>query len=193
MLQWLRRYLVWMGTRLLPRQVVEGVEITTLTGDERAAVQMSRLAEALRLVRRYDPTRFNRLTKQLRRIAIVSRGGELYDHGLSTYMADLGVAATRSIPELALAIVHEATHARLRCRGVQTTASNVARVERICVEQEMAFARLLPDSATLVEWAEGKLLRSWWGDEELRLRRDQLSATFGFPKWLLGLRSRFMD
>ncbi|MEM8622502.1 MAG: hypothetical protein AAGG47_03165 [Pseudomonadota bacterium] len=47
----------------------------------------------------------------------------------------------RSVEDLALTIVHEATHARLEARGIGYPEGQRAKVERICLRREAAFAR----------------------------------------------------
>jgi hypothetical protein len=43
----------------------------------------------------------------------------------------------------AAVIVHEATHGRIRSRGIATTKTNRIRIERICVSEQNLFLRRL--------------------------------------------------
>jgi hypothetical protein len=56
---------------------------------------------------------------------------------------------------IASAIVHEATHARLR--NIRLTSENIARIEGICLGQEIAFARRVPNAQKFVSHLEARM------------------------------------
>jgi hypothetical protein len=184
----LRRLIVSASVRLLPRRVVDGVEVVVFSGDGDPVRHLTRLAAALTLVRQYSPRRFARIKRDLKRLALVARGGEVYDHGLRTYSVDLEVLERRSTEEVALAIVHEATHARLWNLNIKTTRDNEARIEALCVAQEIEFASHLPNAAALIEHAEAKLAQPWWGGAAREQRMDDQLTSLRVPRWILTLR-----
>jgi hypothetical protein len=76
---------------------------------------------------------------------------------------DYAVDSDTSSEELALTIVHEGTHARLRRHGFGYDETIRARIERICIRNELAVARRFSDSGDLVEMKERSLA---WDDKE---------------------------
>jgi hypothetical protein len=184
----LRRVIVGASVRLLPRRVVNGVEIVAFSGTDDPEQHFARIAAALELVHAYWPSRFARLTRDLKRIALVGRGGEVYDHGLKTYMVDLQVLQRRSIEEVGMAIVHEATHARLWNCNIKTTRDREARVEALCVAQEVEFAARLPNGSSLIENARRKLSQPWWGEAAQETRLEDQLVSLHVPSWLIALR-----
>lgn len=184
----LRRLIVGASVRLLPRRLVDGIEIVVFSGDGDPEKYFTRVAAALQLLRIYSPRRFARIKRDLRRIALVAQGGEVYDHAIQTYMVDLRVLGGRSTEEAALAIVHEATHARLWNRKISTTPDNEARIEMLCVDQEIDFATHLPNGTALIEHARAKLEQPWWGVAEREQRMEDQLTSLHVPSCILALR-----
>jgi hypothetical protein len=184
----IRRGLAWVSARLMPRRRAFGIEMVDFTATEQSDDYFDRLTSALAVVEKYDPTRLERIRRDLGRIGTVRGGGELYDHGLRTYFATGPLVLQRSPERNALAIVHEATHARLRRRGIVTTRENQERIERLCVAQEVSFAARLPDPETLSSEAMGKLSTPWWSESDMGRRHEEQMRGFGVPEWLIRLR-----
>ena len=95
--------------------------------------------------------------------------------------------------EIASTLVHEATHARLHRMGLESTPERGERIERLCFQRQLAFARRLPPGADgLIAEAEAQLARppGWLTPEARRswtlakLRQD------GAPRWLIHLLER---
>lgn len=183
-----RRAIIAASARLLPHRKVDGLELVAFSGHGDHADAFDRLTRALALLKHYAPRRYGRMRRDMRRIALAAKGGELYDHDIRTYLVDTRVLMRRSVEEIAMAIVHEATHARLRSRGVEVTAGNRTRIEWLCVSEEIDFAGRLPAHDHLVEHARRKLQEPWWSDDERERRiEDQLDA-LGLPRWLIRIR-----
>lgn len=185
-----RRLLVRIGLRFLPTSSKYSIELAVFSGRGEPGPLFGKIGEALALIQSYDPVRLARIRGHLKRIALVERGGEVYDHGLRTYLADAGVLRRRQPAEVAMAIVHEATHARLRHCGIRTTESNQARIEALCVKEEIAFASRLPDGAVFIEHARSKLHTPWWGKAESARRADDQLRSLRVPEWVIRLRQK---
>jgi hypothetical protein len=121
------------------------------------------IADALKLIHRYDSIRFNRMMSDVRRILIVGierSAGEYWEDTRSVLLD--AANCSRQTPEaVAMIIVHEATHARLWRMGVGRFPDR-SRIERICVNAEIAFARKLPSSSRLIAGALAKLETRYW-------------------------------
>lgn len=144
--------------RWSPSATVRGIPVTVAFA---TAADRTRLFEdiesSLALIERYDPHRFTRILKDVRGILLYEWSMRFGTLGLySTSLRICHVNATvfdednpgRSVIG-ACVIVHEATHARLEGLGVRAILHNKrtrARIERLCVRAELAFASRLPNS-----------------------------------------------
>ena len=109
---------------------------------------------------RYDPNRLARIKRDLGAVLVwpfTAAGAVAEFHG------DVGICALYSVagkdvsaPLVALSIVHEATHARLAC--IPVTSDSLPRMERVCLEQELTFARNIPEKrAALAAYVENRV------------------------------------
>ena len=114
---------------------------------------LARLDEALGLIERYQPWRFQHLRRDLARIWIVRwacRGA--YFPEQRTCMTELTFLARTEFTaaQIASSIIHEGTHARVhRMRtmlggGPSAGQADRAREERLCRTAELDFGRALP-------------------------------------------------
>jgi bifunctional DNA-binding transcriptional regulator/antitoxin component of YhaV-PrlF toxin-antitoxin module len=111
---------------------------------------LERLDDALSLIERYQPHRYNHLKGDLAQIWIARfpcRGA--YFPQNQTCLTELTFLARRDISAAVVAssILHEGVHARVdrfRHRFGATTHPDHAREERICRKAELSFGRALP-------------------------------------------------
>jgi hypothetical protein len=150
-----------------------------------------KVEQALDIIRVADPRRWGRILKQLRRIVLVEAGGELYQSDLKAYLVDLPTLRHRSRLQVASAIVHEATHARLDSYGVSYSSPRRARIEAICVAEQIAFLERIPDTQRLVEQTRAALNTAWWSDEAMHQRRLRQLRAYGIPQALVSIIARF--
>jgi hypothetical protein len=184
----LRRVLVGIGSRLLLHSRERGFDLVVFSGERYAVTFFVKIRAALDMIAMADPKRFSRIQQSLRRFALVESGGDFYDHDLRAYIVDLPSMVARSVEEVAMTIVHESTHARIRDFGINRLPTNEERIERACVRQEIAFATRLPASTVLAERAEQKLQRAWWS-QEMMIRRDVLMLrSIGVPSVIISFR-----
>ena len=110
------------------------------------------LKEAVWIINRFDPVRLQRIQRDLSNgiVVVPSTSG-------AHYLPDIGVCILNSRRLLegshlstALAIVHEAAHARLRCVP-NPTPEQRARIERICIGAQIAFVSRLPENQRALE------------------------------------------
>lgn len=175
-----------------PRRQVKGFEVVDLCGSGELEFLCTKVREALQLIETHDPTRFARLRRDLKRFALIAGGGEFYHHGLRAYVMDVPNMKTRSVPELAITVVHEGTHARLALAGISTKRGNVERIEHICTEAAASFAEKIPGGQSLATHLRAQLSTRWWAHDAMRARRlEQLRAS-GLPDWILGLYRRLI-
>jgi len=111
----------------------------------------STVAEALELIKAYDPRRFRRVLDTADWIVDytgpLGSGGGKYGFRRKAIWLDLGFDIYRDTVELAAAtagvIVHEATHGRLFAMGIPYDEETWIRVERMCCAEENQFLRRL--------------------------------------------------
>jgi hypothetical protein len=127
---------------------------------EEINIATAKVGEALRLIAIHDPKRFAKLRRDVRRIwvgATHNRAEWVLGLEMCVLRFDYVVSPETSPAKLALTLVHEATHARLDRIGCSYAENDRARVERVCVQAEVALAERLTDGADLAENARARL------------------------------------
>jgi len=99
-------------------------------------------------------------------------------------------AESTSVAQIASAIVHEATHARLMRLGLGYEEPKRLRIERICFDSERAFVRRLPDGDKLLE--EIAATKSYYGEGHFSDAGQRDAALeglrmLGVQKWITWL------
>jgi hypothetical protein len=159
---------------------------------------MDRVAKALDLIHRFDRRRTDRLERD--RIGIVLAPGfgqHSYSEATNTIHLDLRLVTERPTAAVASSIVHELTHARFALAGVYYSRRCALRMERRCVEEEIAFVGRLPytkdaDYTTWVDQRRARLARPWWTWRgRLRAVVQTLEAEAA-PQWIIRL-TRFLS
>ncbi len=146
-----RRIFEWIWLKACDRRTVDGLLIV---GDR---PEVDRIAEALSLIRRYDPVRYRRCVRDLARIWVMALTsvGQFRESTSTCELDGRFVLNENTSSELiASVIVHEATHARLFSTGIQYEEKARVRIERICIRRQLAFAATLPKESEARDWAE---------------------------------------
>jgi hypothetical protein len=162
---------------------VYGFEVANLRSAE-TDVFAEKLQAAFQVIEVTDPALFRGVRRRLQRIIIAD--GEVGYYHPRMRGAVIGAAYFErcSAEDIALVIVHEATHARIWSRGIRTTATRRARIEEICIDAEIAFAEKLPNARTVIAGIRKKSARPWWTDEILGERLASLVPRGGERNWL---------
>jgi hypothetical protein len=187
----------WLGLQFSsPNKRIDGLWIGigghSEGQDERL---LARVEEALSLIKRYDRLRYDRLSRNVRRVWV-----HTLPYGLGTYNEALAACEldarfvldeTTSQELIAATIVHEATHLRLLRSGIGYEQAVRARVEAVCFRRELAFAAKLPNGDQVKQIAERglEIAPGFWTDAEhnQRLADGQLEALryLGVPDWFV--------
>lgn len=173
---------------------VDGIWI----GSYFAPEHLSRVERALLLVKQHSPLHYSRIIRDLERIWIFLLPGGLaeYKHSLNACVLDKRFVAdsATSIEQIASAIVHEATHARLERFGIEYDEDQRARIEATCLRRELAFAVRLPGGA---EFREDRARDLNWYQDNPDYFRDakfierhtngqvEMLRHIGTPEWLI--------
>ena len=141
---------------------------------ERNRIQTN-VGAALVLMRDRAPVRYAHLRRDLPRISVAPTqhlAQCLYGVGICLLQFDYVVSATTTAEELALTLIHEGTHARLKRAGFGYAEAIRARVERLCVLAEIVFACRLPGSEPLIADAQRRAARpaEFWSDAASQAR-----------------------
>src|SRR3984885_9658165 len=103
---------------------------------ERSTVQLSRVEDALALIKQYSPLDYARIIRQLERIwvAVGPREVAHYERSLNACVLNQRFVAdpATTVEKLAAVIVHEATHARLARCGIEYKLEQRTRHEAVC-------------------------------------------------------------
>jgi hypothetical protein len=174
---------------------VDGIWIGSFRGSKE---DLTRIVQALALVRQYSPVHYACILNNLERIwiTVLKHNGAEYQHSLKACVFDERFLADEeaSTNRIASAILHEATHARLEWCGITYEEGRRVRIEAICLRRELALAARLPDSAQLQQLVSGNL--DWhlanpdfFSDAQFRERRrnGEIEALrhVGTPEWLI--------
>jgi hypothetical protein len=150
--------------RMLPTESQELLGIRVYFVDRRfmdPPAAFARVANALVLIRQTDPERFRRLKRYIRQIVLLRRSRTAGAFYPGTSMCSLETSFVRdySSAQVALLLVHEATHARMCASGVSASPNLRHRIELRCISEEIAFGRRLPPDQfpEVNDWIAGRL------------------------------------
>jgi hypothetical protein len=184
-----------LGERLLMRighsRRVDGLWIG-VNGDKSDDDALARVEQALCLIKRYDPIRYNRIHRYLDAIWVCHLPG-LYGQFRKVYKrCDIDMRSVRrsTSERIAAVIIHESTHAHPSMIKIGYAEHLRHRAEALCMRQELAFARKLPNGQELREGVELRLASepsTWSNDALRRLRLDgefAMARAAGIPDWV---------
>ncbi len=188
----------WLRRRITHVEIADGITLTIVAAEwEPIAV---RLRSAIALIRTHDPYRLSVLRRFLTggvqvNDSSVSSVAE-FDWSTMSCRVHRGYIESDAQPEeLATALVHEATHARLWHMGFRYETASRVREEAICMRQEIAFARRLPNGAAIAEAVQLQLASLDPSDYEdaaferrflaQRLRQVRKARKLGLPGWFI--------
>jgi hypothetical protein len=99
------------------------------------------------------------------------------------------MGSTTHPEDVASVIVHESQHARIMAMGVSYSRPTRLRVERICVDAEIAFAARLPDPTRLTAWLLNTRRNIAYHWDPVRRRERGIAALrkMGTPEWIIRL------
>jgi len=174
-------------------------------GKTESAVAFSKIDQALNLISTFDPRRYQQIKDDVKKILVFSAepAAAQWIGGLRMCVLDKEYLfrADISPTEIAASIVHEATHAHLERLGMEYAEEARSRIERICTESQIAFAKRLPEPGRSLEIAEWQLSlpESYWTNDEIQNRglealedlgKTSCQARFSYPilKWLVARR-----
>jgi hypothetical protein len=141
-----------LGMLISRNRRVDGLWVGVL-GDKKDDYLLRRVEYALKLIEQYDPTRYRRILRDVDRIWISPLIGALgqFSDTLKTCGLDYKFVSSSSPDLIASIIVHEATHAHPYLRKLGYPENLRYRIERICIKQQLAFARRYPNGKEAVE------------------------------------------
>ncbi|WP_155904914.1 hypothetical protein [Methylopila sp. M107] len=141
----MRDFVRWFFRNLLLR-TSEREEIDGLWIVADNQTQLSKVRNALQLIKAHDPRRYARSIKDLEGVWVRLLTGPAGQFDYTNYFCELDerFVDRASSENIASAVIHEAAHARLWRRGVRYDEDIRQRVEAICVRQQQAFASRLP-------------------------------------------------
>ncbi len=182
------RSLPWLIIVRLARSFrYDGLEIRVFEEADEAREVFLKASDALGLIADRDPADYRRIRRHVSRILFMSVSGGLYVPRLRTCVISIDYAKRSTALDVAMMIVHEATHARLWSLGCRYTRSAQDWEERTCVKAEIAFASKISDSAQSIARTQNLLSEPWWTDDAKYLRSADELGRLGCPPWLTRL------
>ena len=171
---------------------IAGVRVVAPFLDQkRAEALRAKVGASLSLLQNYSPKHHRRVERFIPNVLIL--GGHSYR---AVYTADLklcdvsrefALSESTSPERLALTLVHEAAHGYIHSRGVLYAEDRRARIERICVKAEIAFADRIPQGHALVAEAKQCLEYGpdYWTDKSFLRREVEGLTKAGMPQFLI--------
>jgi hypothetical protein len=137
-------------------EVIDGLWVGSVEGEP---ALLRKVSDALELIKTFDRRRYARIRSDLRRVWVRLLPGDVaqFESSLQACVLDTRFVRDHSPEFIAAAIVHEATHARLYRCGFSYEPILRDRLERICINEELAFACKLPNGDKVAEWARSGL------------------------------------
>ncbi|WP_097140765.1 hypothetical protein [Rhizobium subbaraonis] len=175
--------------RLSKSTVVDGTWIGVFSDEDQDEV-LTRVQAAFALIKTHDANRYKTVIASFDRVWISYLFGAVgrYLPELRRCQLDPVFVLSSPIEFIASTIIHETTHARLFEFGLPYTYENRHRIEKICIRQEMLFARRIPEAEELRKRISEKLLLDpeFWSKETSaeRFRQAFVESDGGLPKWL---------
>lgn len=174
-----------------PRRTILGIEVSPLTLPPRCSgVFFGRVRRALELIARYDPRLLGRIQRDVRCIGGIQAGQHQYRDGVRLIWLSYPDVLAGSAANLAMTIVHEATHGRIANCGIAYRVEDRGRIERACVRQECAFARRLPGGDELAERMLQRLEEQWWTPRAKHQSTLRALRAIEAPHWVIRLVER---
>jgi hypothetical protein len=152
----------------------------------RSVAVRARLGLALEQIDQYAPRVGVRMRRDVSAIYLWRTGGINYNQYTRMIGVDIRQGLSGQVEDLALALVHEATHARQFAMGVTKRPRGAfeRRLEAHAVAQSIAFAERLPPGA----WRKPTLAdldREWWSREQREARMAEAAKEIGTSPRLL--------
>jgi hypothetical protein len=142
-------------------------------------VFFARVRRALELIDRYDQRSLERIRRDI--------GPHHYDRNSKFIALSWPFVLQGTAADLAMTIIHEATHHRIAEWGIAYDESLRGRIEAVCVGPEVAFARRLPGGESLAESELKVLERPWWTPEGFHRSTMVALRAHDAPAWVLRL------
>lgn len=182
----------WLVMWTAEHRVIEGCDVRVAHSAENAGDVFKKVGDALSLIARHRPRLAARLRRDVKHLLFADVSGGRYLAGLQVCLIAVGYA--RRVPplELAMMIVHEATHARLSRAGFRYVGECRERLERICVRAEVAFAQCVPGSRAAVEKAQAMEQSQWWDPEKSAEATLAELRRRGVPAWVMAVLRRLV-
>jgi len=147
---------------------IMGIEILQFTDVQEDVAD--KFGRALSLIERCEPRWLKHIREKVRRIVIVPIGVPSFRARVRGCYLPLWFVRAADEEELAVTLVHEATHARLHdwgCRARENEIQFIGRIEGVCVAREVAFARKIPvRGERLAREAQERLAKRYWEPEQ---------------------------
>lgn len=177
MKRWIQR-LAWIAMRRSGAAVeLEGAQVLDL-GKAPPGPAINSLADGLSVLQNYAKLFHSRVHQACDRYVLFDEASPEYWPLADAIIFGKSELADSNNGEVALALVHEATHARLERLGLSAKRFGLDRIEQACVRRERCAAAMLPNSSQWVAFVDAKASTCWWSaDKTARHLERQLAGS----------------
>jgi len=202
--RWADRFERWLTDKVerwFPiGRAIDGLRVGSTESEPQPGLR--RVERALRLIRVCDPVNYSRVLRHLDRVwvRLIPSARAQYERQLNACVLDERFVLSETIQEIASAIVHETTHARLEHWGIAYDEKVRSRIEAICIRRQLNFVGKLPGGEALrkglvssLQWYGGN--QDYFSDARSHERHWQgvveTAKHLGASAWLVRLISKF--
>ena len=140
-LLWIRHLLRDSIVAQGPTTEVSGLRVIDAINAGYTEALVEKLRAATTLLQQYDEIALAKARRALSTVVFFPTGPEFWPR---TYACVLPDVRHLSAPQVAILLIHEATHARLWRCGFRYDPAERSRIERICVRAELSVLRRIP-------------------------------------------------
>jgi hypothetical protein len=181
---------------------IDGLWVGSSSYDANA---LRRVAEALTIIKTYDPYRYKRVLREFDHLLahLTPASAAVFLPHLKRCVLDERFVLSAPVERLASVIVHEATHGTLRRHRIGYSEALRPRVEHVCMRQELAFALKVPNGEETQKWIKRRIETPLLDltDKGMRERHSrgevEMARHAGVPNWMiraaLSFRGKFVD
>ncbi len=169
--------------RLHRRYRAGGLRVAISTRAINVTSALDRLEKALEFIAEVDPIARKRIATYVDHIVVWPGPYSAANRWGGVHLSAEYLMIARQ-PRLAGTLVHEATHLRIKSRGIPYRSSLRERIERACIREEAHFLRRIPDTGEdFAREVEAELESEWWSNDSHNRTVKDAVARGDLPQW----------
>jgi hypothetical protein len=165
------------------RYYASGLRVAIATPTIKITSALERLEQAFAFIATIDPSARKRIDSYVRHIVVWPGSYSAANKWGGIHLSAEYLMIAREA-RLAATLVHETVHLRVTRLGVPYASSLRERIERLCIREEAAFLRKIPEGGEeFAKEVEEELQSQWWTDESHDKALDEAVEKGDLRRW----------